>query len=565
MTTQRMLGIVLGLAVVWPCSRVAGDARQGDRPPAASGAAASSRPAPTKWRVEVRELGRHQKRDFGEFLVIGASGLHLAYRANAEGGKKAMFHDGKLGPAYDRLGKPILSPNGKRLAYSGRTGKESWLVLDGKPGPAFDRVLDKTIAFSGDSRRLAYLAVRGKQTFAVVDGSLHPLRGGNASPVFSPDARRVALTESWWDKGKKSMQYRVVVDDKPAAAFELIGAPVFSPDSKRFRYSADRWEEGKKKWVAVVVDGVAGTVWDEVGIQRFTEDSKHVAYWAKKGAKWHVVMDGKISEGFDEICYQTWAVRVGCAVRKGKNWHAWADGKLSEPYAYVSAVWFSPDARRTAFVAARDRGGSFLVVDGKPGPISGKIKTERSPFSPDSRRLAYRVGKGFRWHAVIDATVSEGFAGLTEITFSPDGKRTAYAMSKGDGKVFAVVDGQLSTAWDTVLSEQILFSPDSAHVAYIAKDGRSQYAVVDGRKSEACDAIARVSYRCVFSPTGGHFACVGRKAKSAFVLLDGRRGPGFNGIVEGGPTFHADSTLEYLAWRKGVLCRVRHVPGTGRN
>ena len=33
----------------------------------------------------------------------------------------------------------------------------------------------------------------------------------------------------------------------------------------------------------------------------FSPDSKRMAYIAKKGAKWHIVLDGKESEGYDAV------------------------------------------------------------------------------------------------------------------------------------------------------------------------------------------------------------------------------------------------------------------------
>ena len=62
---------------------------------------------------------------------------------------------------------------------------------------------------------------------------------------------------------------------------------------------------------------------------------------------------------------------------------------------------------------------------------------------------------------------------------------------------------------------------------------------------------------------GGLVAGEDRRGRALFVLLDGRQTRDRDGIVPGGPVFHPDGMSDYLAWRKRVPCRVRHVPGTG--
>ncbi|HOK09764.1 MAG TPA: hypothetical protein PLJ10_08900, partial [Candidatus Hydrogenedens sp.] len=64
---------------------------------------------------------------------------------------------------------------------------------------------------------------------------------------------------------------------------------IFSPDSRRVAYSAKRGD----KWV-VVVDGVEGKEYDGIGAGSliFSPDSRRVAYSAKRGGKWVVVVDG---------------------------------------------------------------------------------------------------------------------------------------------------------------------------------------------------------------------------------------------------------------------------------
>ena len=68
----------------------------------------------------------------------------------------------------------------------------------------------------------------------------------------------------------------------------------------------------------------------------------------------------------------------------------------------------------------------------------------------------------------------------------------------------------------------------------------------------------------LFSPDGKHVAYAAKNRNKWLVVVDGRPGPECGFIVRGGPTFHADGVLEYLAvklvGKKKTLHRIKHVP-----
>ncbi len=59
-------------------------------------------------------------------------------------------------------------------------------------------------------------------------------------------------------------------------------------------------------------------------------------------------------------------------------------------------------------------------------------------------------------------------------------------------------------------------------------------------------------------------AYAAKKGEKWVVIIDGQPGPEYDRIIAGGPTFHADGVLEYLAVKKAgekkALYRVKHVP-----
>ncbi|HOK09763.1 MAG TPA: hypothetical protein PLJ10_08895, partial [Candidatus Hydrogenedens sp.] len=78
----------------------------------------------------------------------------------------------------------------------------------------------------------------------------------------------------------------------------MEGSPIFSADSRRVAYSAKRGG----KWF-VVVDGEEGKEYDGIGAGSliFSPDSRRVMYSAGRGNKRFVVVDGEESKGYDGI------------------------------------------------------------------------------------------------------------------------------------------------------------------------------------------------------------------------------------------------------------------------
>jgi Tol biopolymer transport system component len=83
--------------------------------------------------------------------------------------------DGKIEPGrercYEFLGKrtPVISPDGKHIAYAARRNGRSVIVRDGVEGAEFNLIMRGTVDFTPDSEHIVYIAARGDKRFLVVD------------------------------------------------------------------------------------------------------------------------------------------------------------------------------------------------------------------------------------------------------------------------------------------------------------------------------------------------------------------------------------------------------------
>ena len=101
--------------------------------------------------------------------------------------------------------------------------------------------------------------------------------------------------------------------------------------------------------------------------------------------------------------------------------------------------------------------------------------------------------------------------------FSPNSQRMAYSARLGD-KEFALIDGLKGKAYDAVSLPA--FSPDSQHVAYIAKEGGKAFIVIDGEEGKHYNEVSLP----LFSADSQRIAYIAKDADGQFVVVDGREG-----------------------------------------
>ena len=103
-------------------------------------------------------------------------------------------------------------------------------------------------------------------------------------------------------------------------------------------------------------------------------DSKHLAYAAKQGTRYSVVVDGKARTTYDEIPLLLGPIR------------------------------FSPDGARLVY--PEKRRGKWIMVDNSENLAPNcEILVESITFSPDGKHLAYGIRRDGKWSIVSDGIV----------------------------------------------------------------------------------------------------------------------------------------------------------------
>ncbi|NLG85109.1 MAG: hypothetical protein GX493_11005, partial [Firmicutes bacterium] len=213
-----------------------------------------------------------------------------------------------------------------------------------------------------------------------------------------------------------------------------------SPDEQHLVW-AQLTPDGKS---IMIIDGQAQPgEYDEIHhLVTFSPDGKRIAYMARKGAKWSVVVDGRAGPEYLSLSYLTFSPdgkRLAYGATKGDQWFVVLDGKeMSTLHSFVAYLTFSPDGRRFAYAA--DSGTKqFMVVDGRAGPEYDA--TGEPVFSPDGRHIAYvAMDSDKKRCVVLDGKEGEKYDWIEKPVFSADGEHIAYSVRKGD-KSLVVVDG----------------------------------------------------------------------------------------------------------------------------
>jgi len=127
---------------------------------------------------------------------------------------------------------------------------------------------------------------------------------------------------------------------------------------------------------------------------KLSADQKHLAYICRLEKQFAVVADGKMSAAYDGVSQDSPflspdGAHAAYRAVKGGKWRVVRDGKEGAAYEATSALFFSPDSKRLAYIAQKDDKEFVVVVDGKEKPGYSGVVKDSVLFSPDSSRLGY--------------------------------------------------------------------------------------------------------------------------------------------------------------------------------
>jgi hypothetical protein len=416
-------------------------------------------------------------------------------------------------------GLMYMSADGDHIGMTTPQGSRQVVMIDGVAGPVFDEIpqfifgTQTAIHFSPTGGHSAYVGRRGGDFIVVIDGK-------EAGTLFTAQTQRsvsYSNNQSWkfW----------------------------FNNDGSRLAYAAIA--PAGAGW-NMVVDGVKSPVYRAIDFKQTMMNGKRFIYVAQTAdQQWHAVVDGKPSVGYAGISLLSvtpdGAHFAYVASKSGSGASAAAaviDGVEGQTYFGVGDLEQAADGR-VAYVATTNRGDgdrrgteAVLIVDGVitmrasgtvplPLQFANTIKPSlRSPY----RRVAWSPdGKGFAIikpnspNPGVTVTVNGKPMGLSYVTadellWSADGSHFAYLGTSPNG-TFAVVDGQ-ELPFSNI--SELQFSPDGKRYAFRA----GQSVVVDGKGQSKTIALINGSLR--FSSNSKHFAYAGQASTAnQQVYLDG--------------------------------------------
>ena len=327
----------------------------------------------------------------------------------------------------------------------------------------------------------------------------------------SPDRRRkVEVLQA------RNKQQSVRIDGKQGQPYDTIGvgALVFSPNSRRLAFPARRgagWH--------VVLDGQEGEAFHGVGEIVFSPDSRHVAYLARRGGKWHIVRDGKVGAAFHGIFRRKLAFspdsrRLVCVVMDSdRRARVVLDGQAGPAHQQISGLRFGPGGR-VAYIGV-DEGRARVVLDGRAGPAHDEIA---EVALAGGGRVAYLARRVRSWIAVVDGVEQGNFDGAAGLLFSEDSKHLAFAALRGP-RAMVVRDGKEGQPHDAVRVNTLAWLPGGGllYVARRRQGTRLGFTVVhNDQPGPLMDKIQPLQI------AGARWGYIGRVGKKHQLMLDGK-------------------------------------------
>jgi Tol biopolymer transport system component len=371
--------------------------------------------------------------------------------------------------------------------------------------------------------------------------------------VASLDGRRVA-----W-RVKTGQQWSVAINGIPrGAAYDEVRSLTFSSDGQHLAFAARR----KDRWSIVVDEEEMTPAYADVGAPLFSPDATRIAVSVKPAKKWTVIVgDQQLAGEYDAVLARRFSPdgkRLAYVVRRGNKRFVVVDGKEGPPFDIVGGIVFSADSRRFAYAGAevdqgfgKQKAVGRVVVDGVPG-----AEYEGSQVGGLLKNLA--TGSVTRLAVGYFSELVSGTHGVSAPVFSPDGSRVAYAARRGKNDHALILNGEPQHVLAEIVAGPV-FSPDNRRTAIIASEEGACWLVVDGRRtgpplSRELDffsdltfapALERVAYVGV---RGGSLYDQGytRRAKRR-VYVDGVAGAEFDALFLGRLLFSPDgSHLVYV-------------------
>jgi len=502
------------------------------------------------------------------------------------GSRQVATINGETGPQFSEISNLVASPDGKRLAYIGRKGSTSSLVVDHKIVRSFQPGKFQTIrnfTFSPDGKEYAYFLYQLKAT--IIEGyssraeepfwkpEPHSYRSVSKVSYRSSDGAMFHFAEPFakvgnelWELWKNGKRVMSIGDDKKVGTWGITsdGKTLFAiiedlknKDSRQLLLNETMGPVFRPPydWKLRNIEGTSTFVYEgDSGLFRnhemiiqpgermrdfaTSDDGLSVAYTKKTpgGEMQTVVFNGEESFEYSEIKQLRVSPdgsRVAFVGEANGRDFVIVDGEESEPFMFVKDLQFSPKGNRYTY-SARNADGYFIVVDGeKYGPSKSKALERSLTFSPDGSRFAGAFERRVKESGMIVVDGERKLVGMKRFTPRNRGAYQPY----------------------------FVFSEDAKRLAYLFwVSGVSHTQLSLG--GQIAPIPVTVGSKPTFSPDGKYFALAvydQAEGPDYYVSVNGQKvGPAFDSIPDAPEKikFLDNSRFQFLALKEGDLVRV---------
>jgi hypothetical protein len=142
-----------------------------------------------------------------------------------------------------------------------------------------------------------------------------------------------------------------------------------------------------------------------------------------------------------------------------------------------------------------------VVIDGLEGKEFDDVRLAQ--FSPDSKKVAYIALRERRVLAVVDGAEGRGYDGIANLLFSKDNKM-AFVAAKGKKQCVVINGVEGKNDYDGIVPDNLAFSADGKHLAYEARKDTKPLFVIDETETKEHAGSLRGSRLTWDSPTSLH-------------------------------------------------------------
>jgi hypothetical protein len=399
------------------------------------------------------------------------------------------------------------------------------------------------------------------------------------SLTWSPDSRHFGYSACWGGHSRLTV-------DGHEESFEISGLkdfprPYFSPDGSRLAYRG----RAAQRCFAVIDGKPHGGRYDGIGQFVFSPDSRRIAFVAHRGDRRCIVLDGterKEYEAIEPLVFSPDSTRLAFAAM-------WA----SDSFKPEKVQKRGERGKHIVQLPTRERRSGMVVHEksGKSNTLGLSLGWMGAPvFSPDSRRLAYtrsyvipadRAKPTTEWmrrrsRVVVDGREEKEYPSVDQLVFSPDSKHLAYRANEDlfplQTDYVVVKDGVEGKHYPGL--EFLQFSPDSKHLTYVASSrqmavgtgqfvfsGSDAFIVQDGQEGKHYERIDSL----VYSPDSRHLVYRAVDLNSGVyqwrIVVDGVEGKVYLSSVppvdlRQQPVFDGPDAFDYLAGQSRVGVKI---------